>query len=83
MFVPDLGSLSSTDKGTSKIIDANFLANYAFLDVPVGFCIRFDLRFLDAPYDFSTDKVIGHPSGCRMSWDHRGMENAPKEHPNS
>jgi hypothetical protein len=40
------GRLSRADKTTSKIIDAFSNVNYAFLDVSVGFRIRYPLAVL-------------------------------------
>jgi hypothetical protein len=40
MLVSDSIYLSLADKGTSKIIDASYDANYAFWDVSAGFCMH-------------------------------------------
>ena len=47
---PILERLSPLVKATSEIIDAYSNANYVFLDVSVGFRIRFPLRFFGLGY---------------------------------
>jgi hypothetical protein len=69
---PISGRLSPVVEITSEIIDAFSNTNYVFLDVSVGFSIRFPLRFLGLEASASFDG-FGTASGNMMMQSPYGM----------